>query len=67
MKRIYAILNNIEKKLLHVRNRHERHRNMIARYEQKHGCDIDICVAVKKKKTKITIQAPRCLLEEKGH
>ena len=46
--KIHAILNNIERNLLHVQNKHERHRILIARYEQRHGCDIDICVPVKR-------------------
>jgi hypothetical protein len=46
--KIHAILNKIERNLLHVKNRHERQRIMIARYEQRHGCDIQICAPIKR-------------------
>ena len=47
--KIHALLNKIESNLLHVKNKHERHRIMIARFEQRHGSDLQWCVPEKRK------------------
>ena len=44
--KIHALLNKIELNLKHVKNKHEQHSILIARYEQRHGSDFNWCTPV---------------------